>query len=39
MFGVEDEWHAEWIGEYASREAAHEELRRLAELAWDDVPN
>jgi hypothetical protein len=39
MFVIEDEWHAEWIGEYATREEAHAELRRLAELAWDDAPN
>jgi thymidylate synthase ThyX len=39
MFVIEDEWHAEWIGEYVSREEAHAELRRLAELPWDEAPN
>ena len=39
MFVIEDEWHAEWIGEYLSREEAHSELRRLAELPWDTEPN
>ena len=39
MFVIEDEWHAEWIGEYASREEAHAELRRLAKLPWDEAPN
>jgi hypothetical protein len=39
MFVIEDEWHAEWIGEYASLEEAHAELRRLANLPWDEAPN
>ena len=39
MFVIEDEWHAEWIGEYASREEALAELGRLAELPWDEAPN
>jgi hypothetical protein len=39
MFVIEDGWHAEWIGEYVSREEAHAELRRLANLPWDAVPN
>lgn len=39
MFVVEDEWHAEHIGEFASRADAHAELRRLADLAWDEAPN
>lgn len=39
MFVIEDEWHAEWIGEYVSREEALAELRRLAKLPWDDAPN
>jgi hypothetical protein len=39
MFVLEDVWHAEWIGEYASREEALVELRRLARLPWDEPPN
>lgn len=39
MFVIEDEWHAEWVGEYVSREEAHAELRRLAKLPWDEAPN
>ena len=39
MFVIEDEWHAEQIGKFASREQAHAELRRLAELPWDVEPN
>jgi hypothetical protein len=39
MFVIEDEFHAEWIGEYASSEEAHAELRRLADLPWDEAPN
>jgi hypothetical protein len=39
MFVIDDEWHGEWIGQYASREEAHEELRRLAELPWNEAPN
>ena len=39
MFVIEDEWHAEWLGEYASREEALGELKRIAELPWDKAPN
>jgi hypothetical protein len=39
MFVIEDEWHAEWIGEFASRDDAYSELRRLATLPWDEAPN
>lgn len=39
MFVVEDEWHAEHIGEFASRAEANAEVRRLAGLPWDQVPN
>ena len=39
MFVIEDEWHAEWIGEFSSREEADEELRRVAALPWDEAPN
>lgn len=39
MFLIEDEWHAEWIGEFSSREEADAELARLAKLPWDEAPN
>lgn len=39
MFVIEDEWHAEWIGEFNSREEAEVELQRLANLSWDEPPN
>jgi hypothetical protein len=39
MFVVEDERHAEPIGEFDSRADAQAELRRLADLAWDEAPN
>lgn len=39
MFVIEDEWHAEWIGEFNSREEAVAELRRLATVPWDEAPN
>ncbi|MET1110641.1 MAG: hypothetical protein ABWX67_03850 [Allosphingosinicella sp.] len=39
MFVIEDEWHAEIIGEFASRADAQAELRRLAELPWNAAPN
>ena len=39
MFIIEDEWHAEQIGEFNSREEADAELLRLAALPWDEAPN
>lgn len=39
MFVIEDEWHAEWMGEFDSREEADAEIRRLASLPWDEAPN
>lgn len=36
---IEDDFHAEWQGEYASIEGAFEELKRRATLAWDQSPN
>ena len=39
MFVIEDEWHAEWIGEFITREEAEAELERLAKLPWDEAPN
>lgn len=40
MFIIEDENHAEWQeGEYASFQAAIAELKRRADLPWDQLPN
>jgi hypothetical protein len=39
MFVIEDEAHAEQLGEFPTVEAATTELRRLSELAWDQAPN
>jgi len=39
MFVIEDELHAEWVGEFPSRKEALAELARLAELPWDEEPN
>ena len=38
-FVLEDDFHAEWQGEYGSLEEALEELKRRATLPWDDEPN
>jgi hypothetical protein len=39
MWVIEDELHAELIGEFPSQEDALVELRRLAEVPWDQSPN
>ena len=39
MFVIEDESHAEPQGEFASLDAALDELRRRATLDWDEAPN
>lgn len=39
VFVIEDEWHAEWIGEFATRAEAEAELDRLAAIPWDEPPN
>lgn len=39
MFVIEDEWHAEWIGEYTSRDEAIRELKHLASLPSEHPPN
>ena len=40
MFKIEDEWHAELQeGDYPSLAAAAAELRRLADIPWDQSPN
>ena len=38
-FVIEDELHAEWQGEFASEQEALVELRRRAQLPWDQPPN
>ena len=39
MFIIEDEWHAEHIGEFTNKPEALAELERLAAVPWDEAPN
>lgn len=39
MFVIEDERHAEQIGQFSSRADAMEELSRRASTPWDQQPN
>lgn len=39
LFVIEDELHAELIGEFGDPEAATVELQRLAGIPWDQEPN
>lgn len=39
VFVIEDEFHAEWHGRYVSFRDAMQELKRRAELPWDQSPN
>ena len=39
MFVIEDERHAELLGEYPTFQHAVEELRRRAAIPWDEDPN
>ena len=39
VFVIEDEIHAEWMGEFALRDAALAELQRLAKLPYGVPPN
>jgi hypothetical protein len=39
MFVIEDEIHADLHGEFASLEEAIDELRRRANVSWDELPN
>ena len=39
MFVIEDEFHAEWIGEFGTREETDTELRTLASMPWNEAPN
>src|SRR3712207_4925857 len=39
MFVIEDELHAEWIGEFSTYEEVLAEVRRLANVPWNQRPN
>lgn len=39
MFVIEDEMHAEHHGQFVSFEEAMTELRRRAQIPWDQAPN
>jgi hypothetical protein len=39
MFVIEDERHAEWIGQFPSRDDALAELGRFANVPWNQAPN
>jgi len=39
MFVIEDEIHADLHGEFASLQEAIGELRRRANVPWDELPN
>lgn len=39
MFVIEDERHAEHMGEFPRQDEAMTELERLAALPWDQPPN
>jgi hypothetical protein len=39
MIVIEDEWHAEHVGEFATKGEALAELHRLATVPWDAPPN
>ncbi len=39
MVVIEDEWHAEWIGEFSSPAEARAVLQTLAQTPWNEPPN
>ncbi|MGY3035622.1 hypothetical protein ACVIIV_004792 [Bradyrhizobium sp. USDA 4354] len=39
MFVIEDESHAEWQGEFRTRQEAIAELQRRALIPWNEKPN
>ena len=39
MFVIRDERHFDEVGEFSSRNEAHAELQRLADLPWNEAPN
>ena len=38
-FRIEDERHSDVIGEFATEDEAHAELRRLVQVPWNEAPN
>jgi hypothetical protein len=39
IFVIEDQTHAEWMGQFASLEEAWSELGRLSLIQWNEKPN
>lgn len=39
MYIIEDEAHAEWCGEFTTKEEAMHELRARSLTLWDQAPN
>jgi hypothetical protein len=39
MYVIEDEIHAEWCGEYLTKEEALAELQNRSKLPWNKPPN
>lgn len=39
VFVIEDEFHAEWQGQFHSSDAAFAEVRTRASVAWEETPN
>ncbi len=39
IFVLEDDLHAEWAGEYETFELALAEIRRRAQIPWNEKPN
>jgi hypothetical protein len=39
IFVIRDEWHSGWHGEFPDIQGAFTELRRRAEIPWDQDPN
>jgi hypothetical protein len=39
IFVIEDQSHAEQVGEFVSLQSAWEELQRLSGIPWDEPPN
>lgn len=39
VFVIEDEFHAEWQGQFQRADEAFAEVRARASVAWDETPN
>lgn len=39
MFVIIDDWHIEHFGGFGTLAEAHAELRRIAQIPWDEAPN